>query len=71
MKRHPDATALLGEIEAFLERTGMTQTSFGLMAMNDGNYISRLRGGRTPTLQTLDRVRLFIRRYASNVAKSS
>ena len=63
MKRHPEAAALLGEINAFLRATGMTPTDFGIGAMNDGNFISRLRGGRTPTLTTLDRVRKFIKEH--------
>ena len=71
MKRHPEALTLLREIEAFLQQKQMTQTEFGLLAMRDGNFISRLRGGRTPTLVTLDRVRRFIKRYAENVAQPS
>lgn len=60
MRRHPAVLALVREIDAYLARTGMLPTQFGLAAMNDGNFIPRLRGGRTPTLETIDKVRRYM-----------
>jgi len=62
MKQHPTARELLAEIERFLHRHDMNPTTFGIDCMNDGNYLSRLRRGRTPTLQTIDKVRAYIKR---------
>lgn len=52
--------ALLGEIDAFLQRNGMTQTAFGQEAMNNSSFVRQLREGRGVTLRTLDRVRAFM-----------
>ena len=54
------ADALLGEIDAFLQRTGMTQTQFGQEAMNNGSFVRQLRSGSGITLRTLDKVRAFM-----------
>jgi len=66
MKQHPTARELLTEIERYLHQHGLDPTTFGLRAMHDGNFIPRLRGGRTPRLQTIDRVRDFMRRKKAN-----
>ena len=50
----------LAEIEAFLSRTGMAHTTFGLQVLRDGKFVSRLRGGGKVTLETADRVRAWI-----------
>lgn len=60
MRRHPAVLALVREIDAYLARTGMLPTQFGLAAMNDGNFIPRLMNGRTPTLETIDKVRRYM-----------
>ena len=52
----------LAEIEAFLERSGMTATAFG-KAFNDLSLISDLRSGRSPRLALVDRVQAFIRSH--------
>ena len=53
------ADTLLHEIEAFLQRTGMTQTQFGQEAMNNSSFVRQLRNGSGVTLRTLDKVRAF------------
>ena len=55
------AQTFLTEIEAFLARTKMPPTSFGTQAVKDPNFVRDLRGGRSPSLETADRVRDFIR----------
>ena len=54
------ADALLREIDAFLQRTGITQTQFGQEAMNNGSFVRQLRSGSGITLRTLDKVRAFM-----------
>jgi phosphopantothenoylcysteine decarboxylase/phosphopantothenate--cysteine ligase len=52
---------LLEEIEAFLARSKLTPTKFGLAAVNDGHLVANLRRGHSVTLRTADRVRAYIR----------
>jgi Tfp pilus assembly protein PilX len=54
------AEALLRDIEAFLQRTGITPTQFGLEAMNNSSFVRQLRNGSGVTLRTLDKVRAFM-----------
>lgn len=51
---------LLASIEAFLPKRGITESTFGRLSVNDGKFVSRLRGGENMTLSTLNRVRNFI-----------
>jgi hypothetical protein len=66
-KIHPVVAELLAEIEAYRARSGVDRTAFGLEAVQDGNFISRLEHGRNPRLQTIDRVRIFIARKTKAV----
>jgi len=52
--------ALLADIEAFLAEAEMAETTFGLRALNDGKFVSRLRSGAGITVKTIDRVRAYI-----------
>lgn len=53
--------ALLTDIEAYLVRTGMNATQFGLQALNDPRFVFDLRAGeRSPQAKTIDRVRDFM-----------
>lgn len=60
---------LLGEIDAFLARTGMAESTFGRLAVNDGKFVARIRGGGGLTLATMERVRGFITARLALVAK--
>ena len=53
--------ALLAEIEAFLARSGLTPTKFGIAAVNDGHLVANLRQGHSITLKTADKVRAYMR----------
>jgi len=64
LKQHPTARELLAEIEQFLHVRRLDPTTFGIEVMNDGNFIPRLRSGRTPRLQTIDKVRAYLKRKA-------
>ena len=53
---------LLREVETFLaRRTGMSETTFGRLAVNDGKFVGRLRAGRNMTLATIERVKAYIK----------
>lgn len=52
---------LLAGIDAYLARTDMPATTFGRLAVGDGNFVSRLRAGRSVTLRTHARIDAFLR----------
>lgn len=52
--------ALLAEIEAFLERSGVAASEFGRAVLNDTSLVKRLRDGADVRLSTADRIRAFI-----------
>ena len=54
------ATALLRDIEAYLERTGVAETTFGRRVVNDGKFVGRLRDGKGITIATVERVQAFL-----------
>lgn len=54
-------TELLTEIEGFLLTREITETTFGLYAVNDGKFVGRLRRGGNMTINTIDKARAFIR----------
>jgi hypothetical protein len=52
----------IAEIDAFLERSGMTASAFGWGALKDPNFVGDLKNkGRQPTLGVVGRVQEFIR----------
>ncbi|MGY3609902.1 MULTISPECIES: hypothetical protein [unclassified Bradyrhizobium] len=61
MKLHPTIADLVKEIDAFIEREGITATEFGWRAIKDPNLYRSLRKGRNPRLETMDRIRAFMR----------
>lgn len=52
--------SLLTKIDEFLRDSGMAETAFGLAALNDGKFVSRLRGGSGVTVKTINRVNSYI-----------
>ena len=68
MKQHPAIKALLDEIDAFVITAKLNPTQFGRLAVNDGNFIRAIRNGRTPSLQTVDKVRAFMKSYRRKAA---
>jgi hypothetical protein len=59
-KLHPVVEKLLAEIEAYRAMADVDKTNFGIGALNDGHFITRLEHGRVPNLVTIDRVRAYI-----------
>ena len=51
----------VADVESFLLRHGMPQTSLGLKALNDGSFVTRLREGHDVRTRTMDRVRAYMR----------
>ena len=51
---------LLADIEAFIARSGMTPTEFGLKALNNPAFLIHLRSGGDVRLRTADKVRAFM-----------
>jgi hypothetical protein len=51
---------LLADVEAFLKRTGMTPTRFGVLSTGERGLVKRLRRGRTVQLATAERLWRFM-----------
>ena len=50
-------------VSAFLGRTGVSPTTFGLKALGDAHLMRQLDGGRSLSLRTADRVLAFVADY--------
>ena len=68
-KIHPTVKELLTEIEAYCARSQMTPTAFGKHAMNDGNFVHRLKDGRIPGITTIERIHAYIAKHTKAVNK--
>lgn len=51
---------ILAEISDYCRRSGLAESTFGRLAVNDGKLVSRLRDGGTVTVDTLARLRTFM-----------
>jgi hypothetical protein len=58
--------ALLDDINTFLERHELTERRFGELALNDKNLVADIRAGRSPSLNTADRIREFMMAYPNH-----
>jgi hypothetical protein len=56
---HP-SSLVIDEILQYCRRHGISEATFGRLAVNDGKLVPRLREGKSITLSTLERVRAFI-----------
>lgn len=56
----PTHEELLARIDAFLERHGLTASTFGREATGEPNLVTTLRGGRSPSLRTMHRLADFM-----------
>lgn len=59
-----DAQILLQEISEYCRKTGMAESTFGRLAVNDGKFVNRLRYGGRITTDTLGRVRDYMSTHA-------
>lgn len=53
---------LIADIEAYCSEVGMSESTFGRKAVNDGKFVGRLRLGKRCWPETEERARSFIRR---------
>lgn len=58
----------LQEIEAFCRIRQIPESKFGRLFMKDASFVSRLRGGRSPSLDTVERLRAAMAAYDSDAA---
>lgn len=56
----PTHDDLLARIDAFLDRHGMAESRFGRDATGEGDLVSSIRKGRSPTLKMLHRITAFM-----------
>ena len=66
----PDDKALLDHVEAFLARSGMKASRFGLEAMKEGGLVKSLRDGRSLSLKNANKVLAFIRAHDAKEAEA-
>ncbi|QNA83365.1 hypothetical protein G4G27_04610 [Sphingomonas sp. So64.6b] len=52
--------SVLWKVERYLRQTGMAETKFGRLALNDSRLVRDLRGGREPGARTAARIEAFI-----------
>jgi hypothetical protein len=55
-----EAESLLREITEYCRNTGVAESTFGRLVVNDGKFVNRLRDGGRITTATLERVRTFM-----------
>jgi hypothetical protein len=55
--------ALLQELDDWLDRYGISDTKFGILAVGDGHLVKRIRDGKTIRRSTVLKVRKFCQRY--------
>ncbi len=58
----------LAEVEEFLVQQKMLPAQFGIAALNDPSFVFDLREGRSPRLDTVEKVRDFMRAAANGEA---
>lgn len=54
---------LLSDIEEFVAAHEITERRFGELALNDKNFVSDIRSGRSPSLNTVERLKRFMMTY--------
>lgn len=59
-------TPLLDDIAAFIAAHGLSERKFGEEALNDKNFVSDIREGRSPSLNTVERLRRFMSTYPNH-----
>lgn len=57
---------LLEDIAAFIEAHDLSERKFGELALNDKNFVSDVRSGRSPSLNTVERLKRFMTTYPNH-----
>lgn len=58
--------SLLDEIARFIGNHDLSERRFGELALNDKNFVLDLRAGRSPSLNTVERLRSFMSAYPNH-----
>lgn len=69
--KNPLELALLAEIEAYLDASGMGPTVFGLEICNDANLLKRMRAGREIKLAIAERIKTKLADGWADIAKKA
>jgi hypothetical protein len=59
-------TSFPDEIAAFIAAHDLTERRFGELALNDKNFVLDLRAGRSPSLNTVERIKRFMSAYPNH-----
>ena len=54
---------LIRELDAFLDRYGLADSTFSIRAINDSHLLERVRAGRPIRRSTILKIRKYIARY--------
>lgn len=57
---------LLDEIAAFVEAHEISERKFGELALRDKNFVADVKAGRSPSLNTVERIRRFMAAYPNH-----
>jgi hypothetical protein len=57
---------LLQRVLAYCREHNLTERQFGVLALNDKNFVSDVRAGRSPSLNTVERLRRFMSTYPNH-----
>lgn len=60
MGKMDEVGRLIGAIETYCQQTGIAESTFGRLAVNDGKFVARLRSGKGMTMKTHARVRTYL-----------
>jgi hypothetical protein len=52
---------ILDEIERFAAATGLAETSIGSLAVKDSRFVARLRGGHGVSVNSIEKLRQYLR----------
>lgn len=58
--------ALLDDIITFIADHELSERKFGELALNDKNFVSDIRAGRSPSLNTVEKLKRFMSAYPNN-----
>jgi hypothetical protein len=58
-----DSQELIAELDAFLDRYGIADSTFGIRAVGDSHLVQRIRDSRPIRRSTILKIRKYIARY--------
>lgn len=57
---------LLDDIAVFIQAHELSERKFGELALNDKNFVADIKEGRSPSLNTVDKLRRFMASYPNH-----